>query len=90
VIRRRHRPAHQPSDSRGYQTCNGYRERSQQFSLEFASYDIEAELFSLIEECVDDTVRECEISKKEIQVLDVNAAVAHLLELASCKTFGVT
>ena len=33
-----------------------YRERAQQLSLEFASHDIEAELISLIEECIPDTV----------------------------------
>ncbi len=33
-----------------------YRERAQQLSLEFASHDVEAELLSLIEECVRDTV----------------------------------
>ena len=33
-----------------------YRERAQQLSLEFASHDVEAELISLIEECVRDTV----------------------------------
>jgi MGT family glycosyltransferase len=33
-----------------------YRERAHQLSLEFASHDVEAELLSLIEECVRDTV----------------------------------
>jgi MGT family glycosyltransferase len=33
-----------------------YRERAEQFSLEFASHEVEAELLSLIEECVRDTV----------------------------------
>jgi MGT family glycosyltransferase len=33
-----------------------YRERAQQLALEFASHDIEAELISLIEECIPDTV----------------------------------
>ena len=33
-----------------------YRERAQQLSLEFASHDVEAELLSLIEECVPETV----------------------------------
>jgi MGT family glycosyltransferase len=37
-------------------TQPGYRERAQQLSLEFASHDVEAELLSLIEECVRDTV----------------------------------
>jgi MGT family glycosyltransferase len=37
-------------------TRPGYRERAQQLSLEFASHDVEAELLSLIEECVRDTV----------------------------------
>ncbi|WP_433965898.1 glycosyltransferase [Tunturiibacter gelidiferens] len=37
-------------------TQPGYRERAQQLSLEFASHDLEAELLSLIEECVRDTV----------------------------------
>ena len=37
-------------------TKPGYRERAQQLSLEFASHDVEAELLSLIEECVPDTV----------------------------------
>jgi MGT family glycosyltransferase len=37
-------------------TQPGYRERAQQLSLEFASHDVEAELLSLIEECVSDTV----------------------------------
>ncbi len=37
-------------------TQPGYRERAQQFSLEFASHDVEAELLSLIEECVRDSV----------------------------------
>jgi len=38
-------------------TQPGYRERAKQLSLEFASHDIEAELLSLVEECVHDTVR---------------------------------
>jgi UDP:flavonoid glycosyltransferase YjiC (YdhE family) len=38
-------------------TQPGYRERAQQLSLEFASHDVEAELLSLIEECVPETVR---------------------------------
>ena len=33
-----------------------YRERAQQLSFEFASHEVEAELLSLIEECVRDTV----------------------------------
>ena len=33
-----------------------YRERAQQLSLEFASHDVEAELLSLIEECVPEAV----------------------------------
>jgi UDP:flavonoid glycosyltransferase YjiC (YdhE family) len=33
-----------------------YRERAQQLSIEFASHDVEAELLSLIEECVPETV----------------------------------
>jgi MGT family glycosyltransferase len=33
-----------------------YRERAQQLSLEFASHDVEAELLSLIDECVPETV----------------------------------
>ena len=37
-------------------TQPGYRERAQQLSLEFASHDVEAELLSLIEGCVRDTV----------------------------------
>jgi UDP:flavonoid glycosyltransferase YjiC (YdhE family) len=37
-------------------TQPGYRERAQQLSLEFASHDVEAELLSLIEECVPETV----------------------------------
>ena len=37
-------------------TKPGYRERAQQLSLEFASHDVEAELLSLIEECVPETV----------------------------------
>jgi MGT family glycosyltransferase len=37
-------------------THPGYRERAQQLSLEFASHDVEAELLSLIEECVPETV----------------------------------
>jgi UDP:flavonoid glycosyltransferase YjiC (YdhE family) len=37
-------------------TQPGYRERAQQLSLEFASHDVEAELLSLIEECVPKTV----------------------------------
>ena len=37
-------------------TQPGYRKRAQQLSLEFASHDVEAELLSLIEECVHDTV----------------------------------
>jgi MGT family glycosyltransferase len=34
----------------------GYRKRAQQFSLEFASHDVEAELLSLVEGCVRETV----------------------------------
>ena len=34
-----------------------YRERAHELSLEFASHDVEAELLSLIEECVPETVR---------------------------------
>jgi MGT family glycosyltransferase len=37
-------------------TQPGYRERAQQLSLEFASHDVEAELLSLIEGCVPETV----------------------------------
>jgi MGT family glycosyltransferase len=37
-------------------TQPGYRERAEQLSLEFASHDVEAELLSLIEECVRDIV----------------------------------
>ena len=37
-------------------TRPGYRERALQLSLEFASHDVEAELLSLIEECVRDSV----------------------------------
>jgi hypothetical protein len=37
-------------------TQPGYRGRAQQLSLEFAGHDVEAELLSLIEECVRDTV----------------------------------
>jgi UDP:flavonoid glycosyltransferase YjiC (YdhE family) len=37
-------------------TQPGYRERAQQLSFEFASHDVKAELLSLIEECVPDTV----------------------------------
>jgi MGT family glycosyltransferase len=37
-------------------TQPGYRKRAQEFSLEFASHDVEAKLLSLIEECVRDTV----------------------------------
>ena len=37
-------------------TRHGYHERAQQLSLEFASHDVEAELRSLIEECVPETV----------------------------------
>jgi MGT family glycosyltransferase len=37
-------------------TQPGYRERAQQLSFEFASHDVKAELLSLIEECVADTV----------------------------------
>jgi UDP:flavonoid glycosyltransferase YjiC (YdhE family) len=33
-----------------------YRERAEQLSLEFASHDVKAELFSLIEACVLETV----------------------------------
>jgi UDP:flavonoid glycosyltransferase YjiC (YdhE family) len=35
---------------------SGYRERAKQLSLEFASHDVEAELLSLIEECVPEAV----------------------------------
>ena len=34
-----------------------YRDRAQQFSFEFSSHDVEAELLSLIEDCVCDTIR---------------------------------
>jgi len=34
-----------------------YRERAQQLSFEFSSHDVEAELLSLIEDCVCDTIR---------------------------------
>jgi UDP:flavonoid glycosyltransferase YjiC (YdhE family) len=37
-------------------TQPGYRERAQQLSLEFATHDVEAELLSLVEECVSETV----------------------------------
>jgi MGT family glycosyltransferase len=37
-------------------TQSGYRKRAQQLSLEFASHAVEAELLSLIEECVPETV----------------------------------
>jgi MGT family glycosyltransferase len=37
-------------------TNPGYRDRAQQLSLEFASHDVEAELLSLLEECVSETV----------------------------------
>jgi UDP:flavonoid glycosyltransferase YjiC (YdhE family) len=37
-------------------TQPGYRKRAQQLSLEFAVHDVEAELLSLIEECVRDSV----------------------------------
>ena len=37
-------------------TQPGYRERAQQLSFEFASHEVKAELLSLIEECVPDTV----------------------------------
>jgi UDP:flavonoid glycosyltransferase YjiC (YdhE family) len=37
-------------------TQPGYRQRAQQLSLEFASHDVEAELISLIEDCVPETV----------------------------------
>jgi MGT family glycosyltransferase len=37
-------------------TQPGYRERARQLSLEFASHDVEAELLSLIEECVSESV----------------------------------
>jgi MGT family glycosyltransferase len=37
-------------------TQRGYRERAQQLSLEFASHDVETELFSLIEECISESV----------------------------------
>jgi MGT family glycosyltransferase len=37
-------------------TQPGYRKRAQQLSLEFASHDVEAELISLIKECVRETV----------------------------------
>ncbi len=37
-------------------TQSGYRERAQRLSLEFDSHDVKAELLSLIEECVGDTV----------------------------------
>jgi MGT family glycosyltransferase len=37
-------------------TQPGYRERAQQLSLEFSSHDVEAELLSLIEDCVLETV----------------------------------
>jgi hypothetical protein len=36
--------------------ARAYRERAQQLALEFASHDVEAELLSLIEECVPETV----------------------------------
>jgi MGT family glycosyltransferase len=37
-------------------TQPGYRKRAQQLSIEFASHDVEAELLSLIETCVPETV----------------------------------
>jgi UDP:flavonoid glycosyltransferase YjiC (YdhE family) len=37
-------------------TQPGYRQRAHELSLEFASHDVEAELLSLIEECVPETV----------------------------------
>jgi UDP:flavonoid glycosyltransferase YjiC (YdhE family) len=37
-------------------THSGYRERAKQLSIEFASHDVEAELLSLIEQCVPHTV----------------------------------
>jgi len=37
-------------------TQPGYRELAQELSIEFASHDVEAELLSLIEECVPETV----------------------------------
>jgi UDP:flavonoid glycosyltransferase YjiC (YdhE family) len=37
-------------------TQHRYHERAQQLSLEFANHDVKAELLSLIEECVPDTV----------------------------------
>ena len=37
-------------------TQPGYRERAQQLSLDFGSHDVEAELLSLIEECVLDSI----------------------------------
>jgi MGT family glycosyltransferase len=37
-------------------TQPGYRERAQQLQLEFASHDVEAELLSLIEKCISETV----------------------------------
>jgi UDP:flavonoid glycosyltransferase YjiC (YdhE family) len=37
-------------------TQHSYRERAEQFSLEFASHDVRAELLSLIEKCVPETV----------------------------------
>jgi UDP:flavonoid glycosyltransferase YjiC (YdhE family) len=37
-------------------TQPGYRERAKQLSLEFATHDVEAELLSLIEECISETV----------------------------------
>jgi UDP:flavonoid glycosyltransferase YjiC (YdhE family) len=38
-------------------TQPAYRERARQLSLEFASHNVEAELLSLIEECVPETFR---------------------------------
>jgi UDP:flavonoid glycosyltransferase YjiC (YdhE family) len=37
-------------------THSGYRERAKQLSIEFASHNVEAELLSLIEQCVPHTV----------------------------------
>jgi UDP:flavonoid glycosyltransferase YjiC (YdhE family) len=37
-------------------TQPGYRKRAEQLSVEFANHDVEAELLSLIEECVSDSV----------------------------------
>jgi hypothetical protein len=49
-------PAGQPTLPEWIFTQPGYRERAQQLSIEFASHDVEAELLSLIEECITESV----------------------------------